>query len=238
MRVAAVYSFNNGQEVVTKTYPNLMVEVNDAIKGVDASLYKDFQSLEKRKGMLFSPVRLNAAFKREFAKRGWASVKVPCEYPTTHYLENYKVRAKLRGAFREMDFLKDRLGIEVQLGKYAFMVYNVCAKMTIFKNLGHIDAGIEIVPVKALASEMSTGVSYFEQFVWDLENRGVSNIDIPVLILGVDADEPLEGRRVATPSPARKGAKPGPKPRFTVGDMNTIPGWTPDFQIPTGKKKD
>jgi hypothetical protein len=25
----------------------------------------------------------------------------------------------------------------------------------------------------------------FEQFVWDLEQRGVSNIDIPVMILGV-----------------------------------------------------
>ena len=32
---------------------------------------------------------------------------------------------------------------------------------------------------------MSTGVSYFEQIVWDLEQRGVANIDIPVLVLGV-----------------------------------------------------
>lgn len=58
--------------------------------------------------------------------------------------------------------------------------------MTIFRNLGHIDAGIEIVPVKALAEEMSSGVSYFEQFVWDLQQRGVSNIDIPVMIFGID----------------------------------------------------
>lgn len=45
--------------------------------------------------------------------------------------------------------------------------------------------GVEIVPVKDLADEMSTGVSYFEQFVWDLNNRGISNIDLPVLILGI-----------------------------------------------------
>jgi len=86
-----------------------------------------------------------------------------------------------------MDVVKKKLGIEVQFGKYAFMVYNVCAKMTIFHNLGHIDHGIEIVPVKVFADEMSTGVSYFEQFIWDLESRGVSNIDIPVMILGIDA---------------------------------------------------
>lgn len=84
-----------------------------------------------------------------------------------------------------MDFVKNRVGVEVQFGKYAFMVYNVCAKMTIFRNEGVIDVGIEIVPLKELALEMSSGVSYFEQFVWDLEHRGVSNIDIPVLILGV-----------------------------------------------------
>lgn len=65
------------------------------------------------------------------------------------------------------------------------MVYNVCAKMTIFHNMNLIEAGVEIVPIKDFADEMSTGVSYFEQFVWDLEHRGVSNIDIPVLILGI-----------------------------------------------------
>lgn len=45
--------------------------------------------------------------------------------------------------------------------------------------------GVEIVPLKELAMEMSSGVSYFEQIVWDLERRGVADIDIPVLILGV-----------------------------------------------------
>lgn len=86
-----------------------------------------------------------------------------------------------------MDFVKERIGVEVQFGKYSFMVYNVCAKMTIFHNLDLIDYGIEIVPIKSLSVEMSTGVSYFEQFVWDLENRGVADIDVPVLVIGIDA---------------------------------------------------
>ena len=40
---------------------------------------------------------------------------------------------------------------------------------------------------------MSTGVSYFEQFVWDLETRGVADIDIPVLIFGIDVGETDDG---------------------------------------------
>jgi hypothetical protein len=189
MRIAGEYSFNGGKEAVIRAYPDLLPEVNAAIKGVDASLYKLKESKEKTMPgrMLFSPVAINTAFKQQFARFGWKPVRVPCDYPTTHYLADYKIRTKNRGAFREMDFVKKKLGVEVQFGKYAFMVYNVCAKMTIFHKLKHIDHGIEIVPVKAFAEEMSTGVSYFEQFLWDLESRGVADIDIPVLILGIDA---------------------------------------------------
>ena len=122
-----------------------------------------------------------------FNAKDWEEKKrVNCLYSTEYYRPGYLPKGVIRNAYREMDFLKDRLGVELQFGKYAFMVYNVCAKMTIFHNLGHIDAGIEIVPVKSFAADMSTGVSYFEQFVWDLEQRGVADIDIPVLIYDID----------------------------------------------------
>jgi hypothetical protein len=111
-----------------------------------------------------------------------------CDYTYDEYLDGYRPpKSAKKYPFREMDFVKSKLGVEVQFGKYSFMVYNVCAKMTIFRNLGHIDTGIEVVPVKTFADEMSTGVSYFEQFVWDLKKRGIADIDVPVLILGIDA---------------------------------------------------
>ena len=69
------------------------------------------------------------------------------------------------------------------------LIYNVCAKMTIFKKRGFIDAAVEIVPIKEFADQMSTGVSYFEQFAWDLKERGVADIDVPVLILGIHSEE-------------------------------------------------
>jgi hypothetical protein len=187
LRIVARYSFNGGQEAVDKKYPHLLKEVEAVIASINAEEHKTKESTEKTKmgRMLYSPTSLNTAFKTYFKPYDWNSVRVKCNYPTQHFIEGYKVRPS-RGAFREMDFVKDQLGIEVQFGKYSFMVYNVCAKMTIFSNLGHIDTGIEIVPVKAFAEEMSSGVSYFEQFVWDLDQRGVSNIDVPVLIIGID----------------------------------------------------
>jgi len=187
MRVGGVYSFNKGKEEIEAHYSKELQEVLAVIQAVDGEKYKTKVSREKTMPgrMLYKPGEMNRAYGDGFERRGWRKYKVFCDYPTNFYTSDYSPLHSVRGAYREMDFVKNGVGVEVQFGKYAFMVYNVCAKMTIFHNEGVIDVGIEIVPLKELASEMSTGVSYFEQFVWDLEHRGVSNIDIPVLILGV-----------------------------------------------------
>jgi hypothetical protein len=191
MRIAAQYSFNNGREVVESQYPDLLSEIGHAISSINEEEHKTKESKEVTMPgmMLYSPSSINSAFKLAFNQIGdWKPVRVKAEYSVKYYNQGYNPAPMNKGAFREMDFVKGKLGVEVQFGKYAFMVYNVCAKMTIFKNLGHILAGVEIVPMKAFVEEMSSGVSYFEQFVWDLEQRGESNIDIPVLILGIAAD--------------------------------------------------
>ncbi len=189
MKLAAQYSFKNGLDEVASRYSHLLAEVRDAIGSVDASIAKNKLSKERTTvgRMLYSPIALNKAFQKQLYPKGWKNHRVDCEYQTTHYWEDSTIRSSLKGAFRDMDFVKDGLGMEIQDGKSPLEVCSVCAKMTIFRNLGLIKCGIEIVPVKSLALEMSSGVSYFEQFVWDLESRGVADIDIPVLILGIDA---------------------------------------------------
>jgi len=188
MIIAAEFSFNGGKGFFKPGRKRLLSEVESVIKEVNAEKCKTKKSKEKTMPgkILYSPVALNTAFKTGFNKSGWENQKVRCEYSRDYYKKGYTPPEPSRGAFRDMDYLKGKVGVEVQFGKYAFMVYNVCAKMTVFHNLGFIDAGIEIVPVKKLVDEMSSGVSYFEQFVWDLEHRGIADIDIPVLILGVD----------------------------------------------------
>lgn len=189
--IAGMYSFNGGREIIESHFSKELSEVIQVINQVDSESCKTKESKEKTMPgkLLYSPPRLNKAFKSRFTKLGWNSHKIICDYPTQYYVSGYTPSATSKNAFREMDFVKNAVGIEVQFGKYAFMVYNVCAKMTIFHNLSIIEVGIEIVPIKDFANQMTTGVSYFEQFVWDLEHRGVSNIDIPVLILGVAANE-------------------------------------------------
>ncbi len=187
MIVAAEYSFNKGKENIRERYPELLREIISVINSVDAAscMTKESKEITMQGEMLYSPVDLNNQFKRYFNSYGWINYKVKCDYSNDYYVNGYQPKSIGRAPYRDMDFVKDKVGVEVQFGKYAFMVYNVCAKMTIFKRLAGIEVGVEIVPVKDMSDHMSTGVSYFEQFVWDLEQRGVSNIDLPVLILGI-----------------------------------------------------
>jgi len=187
MIIAGIYSFNQGQEIIESNYAAELTEVKQVIAAVKSEQHKTKTSREKTMPgkKLYSPRSLNEAFKAEFEARQWQKHREMCEYPDRYYTSGYIPSVLSKGAFREMDFVKNHVGVEVQFGKYAFMVYNVCAKMTIFHNMGVIDVGIEIVPLKAFADDMSSGVSYFEQFVWDLEHRGIADIDIPVLILGM-----------------------------------------------------
>jgi len=187
MKIVGVYSFNGGEKAVQSQYVKEFNEIRNILAHIDTEKHKTKLSKETTMygKVLYSPASLNKEISDKFLEFEWKKKRVSCHYPTQYYKEGYKAPKMSKGAFREMDFIKSKLGVEVQFGKYSFMVYNVCAKMTIFHNMGFIDVGIEIVPVKELARNMSSGVSYFEQFVWDLEQRGVSNIDIPVLILGV-----------------------------------------------------
>ena len=52
----------------------------------------------------------------------------PCErkmrvFSPHYYVNGYKPEEKKIYPYRDMDFVKDKLGVEVQFGKYSFMVY-------------------------------------------------------------------------------------------------------------------
>ena len=187
MRIVGKYHFNDPEKIIESRYAAEIENVKQVVSYVNAAdhLLKESKEKTMKGRLLYSPSRLNRAFGEAFRELGWINQRVPSLYSTEYYLDGYIPAPVSKRSFRDMDFVKNKLGVEVQFGKYSFMVYNVAAKMTIFRKLGIIDCGVEIVPVKELAKKMSSGVSYFEQFVWDLEQRGTSVIDTPVLILGI-----------------------------------------------------
>ena len=157
-------------------------------KLVDATVHiacqktKASREQTKQGQMLFAPTEINAAFKQALAE--WNPVAISCGSVSHNYYINGFAWAERAGT-REMDFVYNHVGVEVQFGKYPYMVYDVYSKMPIFRKAKIIDFGVEIVPVKAMAAHMSSGIGTFEQFMFDLEQRVVSDNDIPALIFGV-----------------------------------------------------
>ena len=140
-------------------YANELEEVKRIIASIDTSGLRTKVSKEKTMPgrMLFDPKALNRTFRIAFTEQGWLKHREYCIYPVDYYTSDYSPPSSIKRAYREMDYVKNRVGVEVQFGKYAFMVYNVAAKMTIFHNLGIIDVGIEIVPVKELTPSRKSG---------------------------------------------------------------------------------
>lgn len=182
MRVVAKYSHNGGEEFIQKNHPNELREIFSVINAIDASKLRTKKSKEKTMlgRMLYNPKGLNSEFLAKFRTLGWEKVRLKMVTKVPEI-------SKVHEGFREMDLVKNRVGLEVQFGKYAFMVYNILAKMTIFAKKGMIDCGVELVSMRSMSSEMSTGVSYFEQIKADLEYRGIADLDIPIIVLGIDA---------------------------------------------------
>ena len=184
MRIAAMYSFNHGEEFIAQKHRPELEEVLQIIELVDAEQCKTGAG----KRIKYSPSAFNDTFKQLFSKRGWDTHELVARYSEDYYVPGYTPRSPIDDVLRDIAHVKNKLGVEYQFGDYREMVYDVNAKMTIFAKMDVIDCGVEIVPVQCLADEMSTGVSFFEQFVWDLKHRGIAEIDIPVLILGIDTD--------------------------------------------------
>ncbi len=65
------------------------------------------------------------------------------------------------------------------------MFYDL-AKFQYFFNSGKADLGVEVVPAHALQREMSSGVSYGEQLLYDLQRIGKNFPSVPVKIILID----------------------------------------------------
>ncbi len=88
-------------------------------------------------------------------------------------------------SYNQTDFVKERVAVEVQFGKYSFVAYDLFVKHMAFFVGDVIDVGIEILPMKKLQEEMSSGVAYYEGELYNLirEGRGVPGV--PLVVIGV-----------------------------------------------------
>lgn len=180
MRIVYEYSHLGGSEILQVRYPECEREVYNIIESVTAKRSKISREKTMKGRALFSPKDINKQFRDAFTRDGYRELK-----------DKYTIAlpgsgVEIKGAFKQIDFVKGKVLIEVQLGKYAFMFYDM-AKFQYFFNENKGDVGVEIVPCYALHREMSTGVSYGEQLVFDIERLQRHFPAVPVKVILIDA---------------------------------------------------
>lgn len=202
MKIIEKYSHLNGEEYLIVHHKLVLDEIIKVIESVNAEKFRTKVSKEKtmRGKKLFNPKALNKEFDRLFQNRNWKSVKYSY-YVTTNrtimnelitlqpkeqkeFLIQHGVDSPIK-SYKQTDFVKDNIAVEVQFGKYSFVAYDLFVKHLLFYTGGVINVGIEVLPMKSMQNVMSTGIAYYEGEVYNVLRHGRNNPPVPLLIIGV-----------------------------------------------------
>ncbi len=205
MKIANLYNHLNGREFLIVNKPKLWKEIQLAIKSIDANKFLKRSGDKTKKGkVLYDQKALNKEFEKFLFPREWQSQKT--SYYVTGDLtvarEISRVRDKEKQASiikehglvplstnNQVDFVKERVAVEVQFGKYFSVAYDLHVKHTFFFLRDDIDVGIEIIPTREMMRRMDTGIAWFENEVANVIREGRSNPSVPLVIIGVEPEQ-------------------------------------------------
>ena len=166
MKIETYYSHLNGLEFLLVHKPKLWKEIDRVIADADATICLTKVSKEIRTS--------GKAIRSGFAHHNWNERRISYWVTSdanlirnTMLMGAPQQRAEIEHAgltplpsYNQTDFVKERVAVEVQFGKYAFIFVGDV-----------IDVGVEILPMKKLQQEMSS------------EGRGVPAV--PLILIGV-----------------------------------------------------
>ena len=203
MKVVKKYSHLNGEEFLLVHKKELYDEILQAISEVDAEKFKTKVSEEKRRigEVLYNPDSLNREFKRVFGHLNWHSVSrtyyVSDKYNIVKIIEplNHKEQKEflvsnnepLIRSFNQTDYVKEKIAVEVQMGKYFAVTYDLFVKHLSFYTGGLIDVGVEILPSLSMHKKMSSGPPFFEKEVHNVLRHGRTTPPVPLIILAIES---------------------------------------------------
>lgn len=201
MRIVELYSHLNGYEFLLVHHGQRWAEIEAVIAGVDANACRTKESKERGRvgDILYSPVDMNARFKEILAASGWTEERTAYWVTAdqklirqTMHLSEADQKKEIEAAghrahhtYNQTDFVKDRIAIEVQFGKYAFVAFDLFVKHMAFYVGDKIDVGVEILPMKELTEEMSSGPAYYERELYNVIRQGRGVPAVPLVLIGI-----------------------------------------------------
>jgi hypothetical protein len=201
MKIAEMYSHLNGLEFLLVHNKRLWNEIQEVIAGVDARVCRTKVSREKTMigELLYSPKDMNKGFHGKLRAKGWEESRVSYWVTKdaklirkTLFKSAKEQKAEIEAAgeqpifsYNQTDFVKDRVALEIQFGKYSFVAYDLFVKHLAFYVQDQIDVGIEVLPMKSLQQHMSSGPAYYEGELYNVIRNGRGVPAVPLVLVGV-----------------------------------------------------
>ena len=202
MKIVQTYSHLNGLEYLLVHMKRLWAEVKQVIQAVDGNACKTKVSKEKTMtgDVLFSPIDMNKAFSALLTDRSWKESRVNYWVTKSERLirqtlakpaDEQKAEIQAAGetpifSYNQTDFVKERVALEVQFGKYSFVAYDLFVKHLAFYVRDQIDVGIELLAMKSLQSNMSSGPGCYEGELYNIIRNGRGVPAVPLVLIGVE----------------------------------------------------
>jgi hypothetical protein len=111
MKIVYEYSHLGGSEILKVRYPEIEFEINKIIAGVKARKSKISKEKTMPGRLLYSPTDMNQQFKTAFAARAYRELR------DTYTITIPDGEIAIAGAFKQIDFVKEKVLVEVQFGK-------------------------------------------------------------------------------------------------------------------------
>lgn len=207
MKIANMYSHLNGYEYMLVHCPELWQEITNAINSIDANRFTKVSKAKPSFGKtLYDQKAINKEFDRILNPLDWKSVVtryyVASDIETEREVVSIRDKEQQKQAIEEqgataygtnnqVDFVKNRIAVEVQFGKYFSVAYDLHVKHTFFYLRDDIDVGIEIIPTRKMCLMMDTGVAWFENEVANVIREGRSNPAVPIVMIGIEPEQIL-----------------------------------------------
>jgi len=202
MKIAMTYSHLNGLEYLLVRKPEHWSEIQTVIAQVDIDKCRRtaFGEIKMANKPIISTIDMHLEFCRLFYQKSWHDSHVSAGLQSNEVPSFNSSIASINGQEDEFEtasnrsntddyqtsFMKDRVAVEVQLGNDAYDVTDLFARHLAFYVGDRIDVGVEILPMKTLQSQMSSGVAYYEGEFYNIIRQGRGVPAAPLALIGVE----------------------------------------------------
>jgi hypothetical protein len=163
MKIARVHSHLGGLEFLKVRLPNIWSEIESAIAG--AGQTTELRPRTTQGIGLYSSVPIREGICTILKTFGWMT-------------------RRSGGS----EFAKDRTSVEIRLGRRRVDICDLYARQLALYIGKVIDVGVEILPMKSLQQQMSSGIGYYEGELYNLIREGRGVPAVPLILIGICPD--------------------------------------------------